>query len=497
MAESHEHELAREMMRRGYSRRDILKFGLRLGLSAAGLSALLSACGQTPQPQTSEGQAAAGTTTSQTPSTAAEASPAGLYAEADAEGLTWPQSGVAEPSGPVEISVAHAWDATFLERQVQFDRQFMARHPNITVKSENTPWGDFLQKYLAQIAGGSAPDLMYVHFSWAQQLISQGSVRELDTYISQASELKLDDFTKPSLVSYRREGKLYGIPYDEGPGILYYNKDIFDKAGVSYPDNSWTLDTLKETALKLTSGSGPNKIYGLGGLPSAGDALMAPAYLFPFGARYVNEPEETECLLTSPEAVQAMEWWNEFREKGAVPSPADLETLSWPPFQHGRIAMVLEGTWATPPIQQNAKFPWDVAPWPKGPQAHSTYSAGSSYMMPSTSKNQDAAWIYLNEYLSSSGQIFMWASTGRGSPSRTSAWDAYLTSKFAPANAEVALEALNNYASHDILDQPSAAKVTQKAGAIWDLVVNNQLSVADALNQVCAEIEPILKENAA
>jgi multiple sugar transport system substrate-binding protein len=224
---------------------------------------------------------------------------------------------------------------------------------------------------------------------------------------------------------------------------------------------------------------------------------MAPSYLFPFGAEYINEPDETKCLITSPKAIETMTWWNELREKGAVPAPADTQTLSWPPFQHGRIAMVLEGTWATPPIQQNAKFKWDVAAWPKGPEKQSTFSAGSSYMIAKTSKNPDAAWIYLNEYISTPGQIFMWASTGRGSPSRNSAWDAYLKSEFAPANAKVAQDSLNAFASHDILDQPTAAKVTQKAGPIWDLVVAGQLGVEEALNRVCKEIDPILAENSA
>lgn len=506
MAE-HEKELARAMMRRGYTRREIIKYALGLGMSASGLSVLLAACGQSPQPQTSEGQAAAGgTTAAQAPAAAtpaaeapAAATPAstGLYNASDADSLNWPSNAVSEPGSKVEISVAHAWDATFWERQQQFDQAFMKRHPNITVKAENTPWGDFLQKYLAQIAGGAAPDLMYVHFSWAQQLITQGTPIPLDDYISKEKDFKLDDFTKPSLVSYRRDGKLYGVPYDEGPGILFYNKDLFDKAGVKYPDDTWTLDTLKQSALKLTSGEGPNKIFGLSGLPSPGDALMAPSYLFPFGAQYVSEPDETKCLITEPKAVETMKWWEELRAKKAVPAPADTQTLSWPAFQHGRIAMDLNGTWATPPIAQNAKFKWDVAAWPKGPVKHSTFSAGSSYMIPKASKNQDAAWIYLNEYLSTAGMTFMWASTGRGSPARSSAWEPYLKSKFAPANAKVALDALNSYASHDILDQPSAAKVTQKAGPIWDLVVAGQLGVEEALKRVCDEIDPILAQNKA
>ena len=57
----------------------------------------------------------------------------------------------------------HAWDPATWKRQLQFDQQFMRRHPNIVVKAENTPWSHFIQKYLAQAAGGKLPDLEYTY----------------------------------------------------------------------------------------------------------------------------------------------------------------------------------------------------------------------------------------------------------------------------------------------------------------------------------------------
>ena len=88
--------------------------------------------------------------------------------------------------------------------------------------------------------------------------------------------------------------------------------------------------------------------------------------------------------------------------------------------------MYVEGTWATPPIQAGSKFKWDMAKFPKGPKAHVMASAGSGYGITRDSKAADAAWIYLNEYLSTAGQAYMWGITGRGSPARLSAWPSYL-----------------------------------------------------------------------
>jgi multiple sugar transport system substrate-binding protein len=489
MATNHEEELARELTRRGYSRRQVLKIGVQLGLGAAGLSTLLAACGTQTPATPSTGDTAA------TPAAdAAQPTPATIFNEAEGAG-DFPKSAFADPGSKIELSVAHAWDATFMERQKQFDKLFMERHPNITIKAENTPFGEYLQKYTAQAAGNALPDIMYVQFAWAQQLIGGGLLRPLDDYIAQQKDFKLDDFTPPSLVSYKKDGKLYGVPYDEGPGNLYYNKDIFDKAGVKYPDDTWTLDTLKEVALKLTTGEGPNKQFGLGELPSPGDGLMAPPYLMPFGAQYLTEPNEDECLINSPDAVTAMEWWHELRTKGAVPSPQDLAGVGWPQFQSGKIAMTFQGSWATPPIRANSKFNWDIAMWPKGPKAHKTFSAGSCYTITRDSKNPEAAWTYLNEYLSTAGEIYMWASTGRGSPSRLSAWDAYIKSEFAPPGAKFVQQAMTTIATHDIIDRPTGPKVSQAAGPIWDLVIAGQLSVKDALDQVKAAVDPIIAEN--
>jgi multiple sugar transport system substrate-binding protein len=491
-----EAELARELTRRGLSRRQMISVMLRLGLGMGSIGAVLAACGQAPQGTTAPTAAPAAPVEPTAAPPAAEPTAASLFDASVGDG-NWPKSVVADPTEKVTISVAHAWDATFFERQKQFDELFMKRHPNIEVKAENTPWGEFRQKYVAQAAGNALPDLLYCQFSWSQELIKQGLFVSLDDYIAAEKDINLADFTPPSLVSYQRDGKLWGIPYDEGPANLYYNKDLFDAAGIGYPDSTWDLEKLKEVSIKLTQGEGPNKIFGLGELPSPGDSLMAPPYLMPFGATYLSEPKEDQCLFNKDEAVAAMTWWEDFRKAGAVPSPADLQNVAWPAFQFGKIAMTVQGSWATPPIRAGAKFNWDIAMWPKGPKAHKTFSAGSAYMITRDSKNTNAAWIYLNDYLSTTGQIYMWASTGRGSPARLSAWPAYIESPFAPPGAKFVQEAMETIASHDIIDQPTGPQVTQAAGPIWDLVVAGQLGVKDACDQVFAAVDPIIAANRA
>jgi multiple sugar transport system substrate-binding protein len=181
------------------------------------------------------------------------------------------QEEAAAPAAPagekVQIRVAHAWDASFWPRQEEFDKKFNETHPDIEAIGENTPWGEFRNKYMTQAAAGSLPDIIYCQFALAQQFIQQGSFINLQSYIDADPNFKLDDFTAPSLVSYKKDGDLYLVPYDEGPLLLYWNVDMFDKQGVEHPTPDWTMEDLLEAAIKLTHGEGPNKVLVLMGCP--------------------------------------------------------------------------------------------------------------------------------------------------------------------------------------------------------------------------------------
>jgi multiple sugar transport system substrate-binding protein len=123
-------------------------------------------------------------------------------------------------------------------------------------------------------------------------------------------------------------------------------------------------------------------------------------------------------------------------------------------------------------------------------------SLGSGYGITKSCKQRDAAYEWLRSYLSTEGQIFMWASTGRGSPARWSAWDAWMTSPLAPESANVAWEMLQEYAMHDALDSPHGREISDVSGPIWDLAMLDEISVREALNQIQEACTPVMQKNA-
>lgn len=473
----------------GLSRRRLMGSALSAG-TLLGAPGLIAGCsGGERQPQTAEGQQAerGGLGNVYTDEAAKELN----------DSLSWPETAVSEPDSEVVLTIAHHWEASFMPRQEQFDRFFMERHPNIKLQNEITPFADYLQKYITQLAGGTVPDVMYCQFAWAQNFIKRGVFLALDDYIGQQPDFDRDDFTAPSLGYYERDGSLYGIAYDCGPIMLYYNKELFDSAGLDYPTSDWTMEDMRDAAVELTSGSGGSKVFGLHQIPTPGGDFT-PTFLAPFGGTYVND-DESASLLDTPESVEAAQWWMDiYLEHGAMPSPSDAQAIGADlnAFTVGRAAMSYQGSWATPGLIEQADFEWAIADWPVGPVEQSTGALGSCFAITEESKNKDAAWIYLNELLSTAGQIFMWASTGRGSPARNSAWDAYLESEFAPEGADLIQDALNNYGTDEgVLHQPAGPEVTSAAEPIWDRVISGRLSVEEGCREITETIDPILETN--
>jgi multiple sugar transport system substrate-binding protein len=89
----------------------------------------------------------------------------------------------------------------------------------------------------------------------------------------------------------------------------------------------------------------------------------------------------------------------------------------------------------------------------------------------------------------------MWGSTGRGSPSRISAWDSYFNSPNVPPSAKVVLEILTSYAVHDVLDTVNGPEITQVANQTWDLVVLGEMDIPTAVAKITEDLQPVLAKN--
>ncbi len=454
-------------------RRDALKL---IG-ATTGVMALLNACG---------GAAAPGVAT---PAPAGAATkPAGAAATtapaAQANATAAPAAGKT-----TDLNMAFTWEAAFQPTQEQFNADFMKRHADIKIKDVYNTWGDHNKIVPTWAAANSLPDVIYVHGAYIQPWARLGLFKPLDQYLNRDKTFNLDDFFNVALVLYIRDGKHYAIPYDHGPIILGYNADMLDAAGVKPPDETTTMDQVAEMATKLTKA---RQQWGISRLLTGSNEGFV-ARIGPWGGKVMDD-DETKTLLNTPEAATALDFWAGILNKAkAAPSPADEQAIQGGPWLAGKVGLYPCASWDTPTFAKNAKFKWDVAPWPKGPSGQKTGSFGSGFGITRDSKADEAGWTYLSEYLSKDGEEFMWGKTGRGSPSRKSAYQSFLDSSVAPKHAKFFEDAMNSYAeTGHPFKNANASQVLDIFNRETDLVVRGTKSSKDALQTMQQEADPLL-----
>jgi multiple sugar transport system substrate-binding protein len=155
----------------------------------------------------------------------------------------------ASPDGPVTLTLAGWSLSTTPEFQALADA-YQEANPDVTVEVKEYPAGnDYATAMTADLAAGTAPDIYilknlkdFVTYSAGSQLLDVSDV---------AAEL---DPATGGLDAYEAEdGKTYAVPYRQDSWVLYYDKDLFAKAGVAEPDGSWTWDDYDKAARDLTT----------------------------------------------------------------------------------------------------------------------------------------------------------------------------------------------------------------------------------------------------
>jgi len=155
-----------------------------------------------------------------------------------------------------------------LERQLQ--REFEARHPGVRLQVEQIPgFGQYAPKLLMMHVSGSVPDVVTLDASSAAVFINNHVLRDLTPFIAGDPAFNLDDYFENVVRIAQRGERLYAIPLDFTPMVMYYNKRLFDAAGVAYPQDGWSWEEFLDAARRLTvfpAGGGPGGAVG-GGSP--------------------------------------------------------------------------------------------------------------------------------------------------------------------------------------------------------------------------------------
>lgn len=365
--------------------------------------------------------------------------------------------------------------------------KFSVENPDILVKYEPIT-GDYKQALLTSIASGTEPDIFYVDIFWWQEFARNDVLLPIDDLMA-ASGVARDDFIPALIDAFTFDGTTYGIPKDFNTLGMFYNTDLFDQAGLEYPNDDWTWDDLKEAAGKLTDLSDANKpVYGF---CTPADPGRFPAFVFQNGGSVMNN-DFSDTTLDSEAAILATEFYTSFRAENIGATPADLgEGWQGTLFGKGQCAMVYEGGWLIPYLRD--QFPntkYSVVLPPAGPAGEGNLIFTVAWSISANTQNPEAAWKVM-EFLTNENSQTSVLESGFALPSRIALQDSdYLKNN--PNSATIFNGALNG--AVPFFWGAVGSDVNDQMGKALERVFKENQPVADAMKQAAEAIRKAIQQ---
>jgi multiple sugar transport system substrate-binding protein len=325
-------------------------------------------------------------------------------------------------------------------------REFHEIEPDIDVTLvEASDRDDLIARLSTSFAGGQPPDLFLINYRFYGQFAARGVLEPIQGRLDDSDAFDEEDFYAQALDAFRVDGELVCLPQNVSSLVVYYNRDLFRAAGVEEPRPDWTWNDMVEKAIALTrdeNGDGNVDQYGLGVEPTL--IRFAP-FVWSNGGELVDDLESpTRFTLDSAAAQEAMRAFFDLRGLHiVVPTEEEIESEDDETrFLNGRTAMVLSSRRATPTFRTITDFDWDVAPLPRHREPAGILHS-DAYCMTASSKEQDAAWRFMEFALGPEGQRIT-ARSGRTVPSliEVARSEAFLDPTSKPTSSRVFLDTI-------------------------------------------------------
>ncbi len=369
-------------------------------------------------------------------------------------------------------------------------------HPEVIAKIEHTPAGSYTNKLLIRIAGGTAPDVMFAETNIFTNFFMIDAFLDLTPFIEKDPAFRLDAFFPDGLERFTRKGRVYCIPRDVAPfACVYYNKKLFDEAGVSYPLDDWAWADLLEKAQKLTKVSTGGRIaqYGFYG-------WTWQNFIYSNGGSMVDNTENPKKFtMDSEKAVEGLQFYADLISKYKVsPSPMTLGDLGMGAqqlFMSGKLAMYQSGYWESNIFRDIKNFDWDVAMFPKGPTGIRRFgTGGSGYCVLKSTKHPELAWDIVKLLTGEKAQVTL-TEIGLTQPSIKSIAEGpyFAGSPALPKNKSMLNEAIKY-----VVYEPFCPK-WREINELYlvpelDLIFNGTETVKEAVAKIAPEANKLLQE---
>lgn len=296
------------------------------------------------------------------------------------------------------------WEVSPLETQSVKNglEQFMKENPNIKVEYTTIPGGtQYVAKMQAMVLGDEAPDVFFLQSDYYHDFVKRNSLLDITDKVK--NEGIADDLIDSAVQLSTVDNKYYGVESCIVAPVLFYNKDIFDKAGVAYPPSdpskAWTWDEFVNTSKQLTVKNGDKvEQYGVYGMETYYNLISE---IMSNGGNWFTDDLKSSAANT-PEVKEVLQAVSDLRKKDGVSPEGKLLTNSGMSaaqmLQTGKIAMLVDGSWALQELSQ-MNFKVGVGVLPKFDEAI-THGQAHLHVASAKTKHPEEAWKLI-KFLSS------------------------------------------------------------------------------------------------
>jgi multiple sugar transport system substrate-binding protein len=412
---------------------------------------------------------ACGTTTAETSETPAEDTTSGAEAPA---------------VEPVTVTYWHTMSDAEEAQLLNVIAAFEAENPDIIIEPTRYAYADYQAALLTALAGGDVPDVVRMDIVWVSQFAEQGALLELDTAMSNFSDLSAAVFPGPLATNYYN-GHYYGLPQNTNTQVLLWNRDLFTAAGLSEPPA--TMEEFAADACALSDAA-----TGVYGYAEGGTYFWAPAPVFYAMGGEITDSEVTTATgyINGEASVAAFQMLTDLYNQGClspnllgggIATDAGLATNIY--------GMIIDGPWMVGIYDTNyPEFEVNFAPVPTGPDGTtSSVVGGEDVVVFAGTDQQEAALRWVN-YLMSEGTQLSMAEVGM-IPTLSS-----LTgNETLPAYFQIFMEQLATAQART--PTPVWSDIDNAINNAYTRMLNGDQTVQEALDQAAEEINALLAGN--
>jgi multiple sugar transport system substrate-binding protein len=278
------------------------------------------------------------------------------------------------------------------ETLAAIEAAFEAANTDIDVQIETLPYDDYFTKLQTAVAGKTVSDAFELNYENFVTYAASGALAEIP--VSNASA-----YSPRVFEAFQHDGKQYGLPVSFSNVVLFYNKDLFDKAGLDYPTADWTWEDEQKAAEAIT-----DKDAGVWGDYQPISFHEFYKALAQTGGQFLND-SGTEATIATPEGESAATW---LIEKSGVSMPTEADGAGTPDFdttlfKEGKLGMWHSGIWMFGGLAEVEGLNWDIVVEPGNTQkASALFANGAAISATSPNLEATAKWV---EFLTSSKEM--------------------------------------------------------------------------------------------